>query len=80
MPRLAYMIIHIKIAEELGISVRFIPDWNLHKLCYNPEIGRFQVEGFLGMPTMCLSTTPSGNGELQLKNVLDFCIHFIYFD
>ena len=63
---------HIKIAEELGISVRFIPDWNLHKLCYNPEIARLQIEGFLGMPTMCLSTTPSGNGELQLKNMLDF--------
>jgi exopolysaccharide biosynthesis polyprenyl glycosylphosphotransferase len=63
---------HIKIAEELGISVRFIPDWNLHKLCYNPEIARLQIEGFLGMPTMCLSTTPSGNGELQLKSILDF--------
>ena len=63
---------HIRIAEELGISVRFIPDWNLHKLCYNPEIARLQIEGFLGMPTMCLRTIPSGNGELQLKNILDF--------
>ena len=63
---------HIRLAEKLGISVRFIPDWNLHKLCYNPEIARLQIEGFLGIPTMCLSTTPSGNSELQLKNILDF--------
>ena len=63
---------HIKLSEELGISVRFIPDWNLHRLCYNPGIARLQIEGFLGMPTMCLRTTPSGKGELQLKNMLDF--------
>ena len=39
---------HIRTAEELGISVRFLPDWNLHKLCYNPEIARLQIGRFFG--------------------------------
>jgi lipopolysaccharide/colanic/teichoic acid biosynthesis glycosyltransferase len=51
--------------------VRIIPDWNLHKLSYNPQIARLKVEEFLDIPTMCLSTTPTGNGEIQLKNMLD---------
>ena len=62
---------YIRIAEELGVSVRIMPDWNLHKLSYSPGIARLQIEEFLDMPTMCLSTTPAGNGELQLKNMLD---------
>jgi len=62
---------YIKIAEDLGVSVRIIPDWNLHKLSYSPGIARLEIEEFLGIPTMCLSTTPTGNGELQLKNMLD---------
>ena len=63
---------HIRTAEELGVSVRIIPDWNLHKLRYNPGIGHLEIEDFLSIPTMCLSTTPSGNGELQIKNLFDF--------
>lgn len=51
--------------------MRIIPDWNLHKLSYNPKIARLQIEEFLGIPTMCLSATPTGSGELQLKNMLD---------
>jgi len=62
---------YIRSAEELGVSVRIIPDWNLHKLSYNPKIARLQIEEFLGIPTMCLSATPTGSGELQLKNMLD---------
>jgi exopolysaccharide biosynthesis polyprenyl glycosylphosphotransferase len=62
---------YIRGAEELGVSVRIIPDWNLHKLSYNPQIARLKVEEFLDIPTMCLSTTPTGNGELQLKNMVD---------
>ena len=63
---------HIRTAEELGVSVRIIPDWNLHKLRYNPGIGHLEIEDFLSIPTMCLNTTPSGNGELQIKNLFDF--------
>ena len=62
----------IRLAEELGVSVRIIPDWNLHKLGYSPGIARLQIENFLDIPTMCLRTTPTGNGELQLKNIFDF--------
>lgn len=63
---------HIKTAEQLGISVHFIPDWNLHRLCYNPDIANLQIEGYLGVPSLCLSTTPSDNDEFLIKNLLDF--------
>ena len=63
---------HIRTAEKLGVSVRIIPDWNLHKLRYSPGIGHIKIEDFLSIPTMCLSTTPSVKGEFQLKNMFDF--------
>lgn len=63
---------YIKTAEELGVSVRILPDWNLHKLRYNPGIGYLEIQDFLSIPTVCLNTTPSGNGPLQIKNLFDF--------
>ena len=62
---------YIKIAEKLGVSVRIIPEWNLHKISYSPGIAQLKIEEFLGIPTMCLSTTPTGYSDLQLKNMLD---------
>lgn len=61
-----------KLAEKMGVSVRIIPDWNLHKLSYRPGIARIQIENFLDIPTMYLSSTPTGSGALQLKNIFDF--------
>jgi FlaA1/EpsC-like NDP-sugar epimerase len=62
---------HIKIAEEFGVSVRILPDWNLHKLKYSPGIARLRIEPFLDIPTMCLQTTPTVSDELQLKAIMD---------
>ena len=69
---------YIRITEELGVHVRIIPDWNLHKLRYSPGIARLQIEEFLGIPTMCLSTVPSSSGTIQLKYMLDFCCASIF--
>jgi len=63
---------YIKLSEELGVSVRIIPDWHLQKLGYKPSIANLQIENFLDIPTICLRTTPTVNGELQLKSMLDF--------
>jgi len=62
---------YIRIAEKLGVSVRFMPEWNLHKICYRPGIENLKVEEFLGIPTMCLSSNPNGYRDLQLKYMLD---------
>jgi exopolysaccharide biosynthesis polyprenyl glycosylphosphotransferase len=70
---------YMAIAEELGVPVRIIPDWQLHKLMYKPGNARLQIEDFLGFPTMFLTTTPSEDGELILKNALDYLCATILF-
>jgi exopolysaccharide biosynthesis polyprenyl glycosylphosphotransferase len=62
---------YIALAEELGISVRIIPDWQIHKLRYSPIIASIQFEEFLGFPTMALVTTPIRRGELLIKSAFD---------
>jgi hypothetical protein len=63
---------HIRTAEDLGVSVRIVPDWNLRKIGYKPGIGQIELENFCNVPTICLKSSPSANGELQIKNLLDF--------
>ena len=48
---------HIAIAEEIGVAVRIVPDWQIQKIKYRPEIASIQFEKFLGIPTMAISTT-----------------------
>ena len=41
---------YIVLAEEVGVSVRIIPDWQIHKLMYHPKIASIRFEEFLGIP------------------------------
>ena len=59
-------------AEEIGVPIRIIPDWQIHKLIYNPGIAPIQFEEFLGIPTMTLTTTSQMHGDLLIKNVFDY--------
>ena len=63
---------HIATAEELGVSVRILPDWQIHQLTYKPTNAHLQIGDFLNLPTINLTTTPSENGELLLKTVFDY--------
>ena len=65
---------YISAAEEIGVSVRIIPDWQIHQLMYQPEIAKIQFEEFLGLPTMAFSTTPPNQGELLIKSACDYVI------
>jgi hypothetical protein len=38
-------------AEEMGVAVRIIPDWQIHSLTYKPGVGAIAFEDFLGIPT-----------------------------
>jgi len=60
------------IAEDMGVSSRIIPDWQLHHLAYTPRVARIQVEDFLGIPTMALQTTPRSQVGLLLKGAFDY--------
>ncbi len=70
---------YIFIAEEIGVPVRIIPDWQIHKLTYRPEIASIRVEDFLGIPTMALSTTSVKHGDLLIKGALDYLLAGILF-
>jgi exopolysaccharide biosynthesis polyprenyl glycosylphosphotransferase len=65
---------YFALAEEIGISVRIIPDWQIQKLRYKPGIASIQFEEFLGLPTLALTTTPTMWGELLIKNAFDYVI------
>ena len=63
---------YIALAEEVGVSVRIIPDWQIHKLMYKPAIASIQFEEFLGIPTMALSTTSPRHRDLLIKSAFDY--------
>ena len=64
---------YVALAEEMGVSVRIIPDWQLHYLMYRPDVASINFEEFVGVPTMALHTTPPNEIKLFLKHVVDYC-------
>lgn len=67
---------YINSAEEMGVSVRIVPDWQIHSLMYRPGIASVRFEDFLGIPTMALHTTPPNQGALLIKSVFDYLFAF----
>jgi exopolysaccharide biosynthesis polyprenyl glycosylphosphotransferase len=63
---------HIAIAEEMGVAVRIIPDWQLHRLMTKPVIANIHFEDFFGIPSMAFTTIPEKHGDLLLKAVFDY--------
>ena len=70
---------HIATAEELGVSVRIIPDWQIHRLMYRPGKSRIQIEDFLGIPTMSFLSSPVEKGEILMKNAVDYLCAVVLF-
>ncbi len=62
---------HIGFAEEVGVNVRVLPDWQFQKLMYQPEIASVFIEPFAGIPTLALSSTPRKGVELLFKEFID---------
>ncbi len=65
---------HLAFAESIGVMVRIVPDWQIESLMYRPGIARIDIEDFLGIPTMALSTTSVNEIGLVLKSVLDYIL------
>lgn len=63
---------HLALAEEMGVSVRIIPDWQMHNLVYKPGTVTVGFESFLQIPSMKIhSITPNDVG-LMFKHVFDY--------
>ena len=69
---------HIALAEEMGVSVRIIPDWQIHYLMSKPAKSIINFEDFLGIPSMALRTTPPAHAAILLKSVFDITIAGIF--
>ncbi|MBU3937727.1 MAG: sugar transferase [Proteobacteria bacterium] len=65
---------HISFAEKLGVEIRIIPDWQLQKIMFRPETASISFEDFMGMPTLCLSSTPKKDLDIMVKGVMDFTL------
>jgi exopolysaccharide biosynthesis polyprenyl glycosylphosphotransferase len=63
---------YISLAEKVGVAVRIVPDWQIHRLMYRPEVARIAFEDFLGVPTMALTTTPPMQAALLFKSAFDY--------
>lgn len=69
--RIDNVVDHIAFAEEVGVNVRVLPDWQIQKMMYQPEIASVQIETFVGIPTLTLSSTPRKEFDLFVKAVVD---------
>jgi len=63
---------YINLAEMMGISVRIIPDFQIHDLMTKLGIGTLKMENFKGILTMSLHTTPVNYGMLIVKGAFDY--------
>lgn len=63
---------YIFFAENMGINIRIMPDFQIQKIMYYPQTAKIAIDSFLGMPTLCLSSTSSKNSELMIKTMIDY--------
>ena len=63
---------HIHLAGVMGISVRILPDFQIHQVLKTIEIGTLKLEDFNGILTMSLHTIPVNYNMLFIKNAFDY--------
>lgn len=63
---------YIYFAEEMGINVRVLPDFQIHRIKYFPQTAKIEIEDFLGVPTLALSSGPQNTNALFLKSIIDY--------
>lgn len=63
---------YIYFAEQMGKNVRVLPDFQINKIQYYPQTAAVEIEDFLGVTTLALSSTPKDANELLLKAALDY--------
>lgn len=62
----------IQFAEELGINIRIMPDFQIQRVMYRPETARVFMDHFVGMPTIAFSSVSPRETELIIKSMIDY--------
>jgi exopolysaccharide biosynthesis polyprenyl glycosylphosphotransferase len=65
---------YIFFAENLGINIRIVPDFQIQRILYNPATAKMYIDSFMGLPFMSLSSTPRKNADLIIKSTIDYII------
>ncbi|MBU0673325.1 MAG: sugar transferase [Proteobacteria bacterium] len=63
---------YIAAAEEVGVHVRIMPDWQIQNLMYQPAIANISFDDTMGIPTLSLSATPQKTTQRFIKEIVDF--------
>lgn len=69
-----HIVEYIGFAEEQGMNVRVLPDWQIPELMYQPKVATVFIDPFVGIPTLMLSSTPRKDLSLLIKYSLDRCL------
>lgn len=68
---------YILMAEKMGVPVRVMPNWKIHRLKYKPGGADIAIEEFAGIPTTIFLTTPLNRGALLLKTIFDYILAIV---
>jgi hypothetical protein len=63
---------YMLIAEQVGVSARIIPDWQIYKYQYQPRIAAPVFENFFGNPTLAMAPTTISQDKLLIKYAFDY--------
>jgi exopolysaccharide biosynthesis polyprenyl glycosylphosphotransferase len=67
------------IAEQVGVSVRIVPDWQIHRQQYEPKLASMVFEDFFGNPTLSLATTTHSKDKRFIKYAFDYIFSALAF-
>ena len=67
---------HIALAEQMGVAVRIVPDWQIHAINYQPRVASMYYGNLAGMPVLSLVTTKRPPVPTLLKGLLDRTVSF----
>jgi exopolysaccharide biosynthesis polyprenyl glycosylphosphotransferase len=68
---------HIFYAENIGVNIRVLPDWEIPSIMYKPENASAYFNKFMGVQTIVLSSLPQNSGALFTKSIMDYLIAFV---
>jgi exopolysaccharide biosynthesis polyprenyl glycosylphosphotransferase len=63
---------YLILAEDMGVPVRIIPDWQVYYRMYDTNIATISFEDFMHTPTMVFQVTTRNEGALLIKSALDY--------
>jgi len=64
----------IAFAENAGVNIRIMPDWQIQRIMFRPETASISFDNLAGLPLLSLSSTPKKEVDLLLKNLFDYLV------